>query len=291
MGNLVRKPNQVLFNSIDSGTLTYGATTGLVIKDYGFISINDEVVKFKKATTVAGTAKVVTVTPQIAYPDSAQDGAELLLEIRQVPDILGGSGAGKATNFHLAGKVLQGYLASLGAAASGYVNDTDIDSLINQIIDSINADPYLKDKITATLSSHTLVLTGASGFNFDVRMGQQYGSVAVTTAYVSPKLSLEHVQRQFPILPSQAGYPTEIYPDPTVSEWAQYYFKVKRAGYALDGANHMDEVYEEVRFYLPKSVAEASTGANWDNKIYQFLTAISYSDPDGDTSPWGLVHA
>ena len=290
MGNLVRKRNQVLVNTPTAASLVYSSGEGLEIKDYNFFSEDDTVVKFKKSVTVAGTAKIVTVTPVIAYPTSAQDGAELLVDIKQVPDITGGSGAGSPENFHLAYKTFQGYLASLAAANAGYVADADYQALVDQIVAAINGDPYLKSYITASRSTNNLVLTGVSGFNFEVRIAAQYGTYVDSTPYVSPKLSLADVQRQFPILPMQAGFPTDIYPNNSVATWAKYYFKVKRGGYALDGANHLDEVYEEVEFYVPKALAEATAGVNWDNDVFDYLTAISYVDPQGETTPWGLTH-
>lgn len=290
MGNLVRKPAQVLLNTVDADSLTYSSGEGLQIKDYNFFPEDVEVIKFLKASTVAGTNKVVTVTPVIAYPVSAQAGAELLVDIKQVPDILGGTGAGGADNFHLAYKTFQGYLPTLAPANAGYLADADYQALVDQIVTAINSDPYLKGKIVASRSTNDLVLTGQGLFNFEVRIGQQYGTMALTTPYVSPQITLADVQRIFPIKPMQVGYPTDIYPDPTVNDWSMYKFKIKRKGYALDGANHADEVFEEVEFYVPTALAEATNGANWDNEIYLYLTAISYVDPQGVASPWDLVY-
>jgi hypothetical protein len=107
-----------------------------------------------------------------------------------------------------------------------------------------------------------------------------------------PRLTLADIQKIFPILPSNAGTGGERYPAGS-ADWSKYYFKVDHSGaqaaYALDGANHLDTYIEEFEIYVPTAVAEAA--ANWDTKILAFLTAVTYVDPNGDTTPWGLTNA
>ena len=78
------------------------------------------------------------------------------------------------------------------------------------------------------------------------------------------------VARLFPIKWEHAGT-QPLVPIPGL-EYCKYRFEVKHnMAYALDGANHIDSYIEQVEFYLPKDVAEASNGVNWDNKLYNFI--------------------
>jgi hypothetical protein len=134
---------------------------------------------------------------------------------------------------------------------------------------------------TATvLTLETALTSTESGLDFEIVGGRG--------AY--PRLTLADIQKIFPILPSNAGTGGERYPSGS-ADWSKYYFKVEHAGaqaaYALDGANHLDTYVEEFEIYVPTAVAEAVT--NWDKKIYDFLTAVSYVDPNGDTTPWALA--
>ena len=84
------------------------------------------------------------------------------------------------------------------------------------------------------------------------------------------EFSQKDVARLFPIKWEHAGT-QPLVPIPGV-DYCKYRFDIKHnMGYALDGANHLDSYLEQVEFYLPKSVAEATNGTNWDNKIYSFL--------------------
>lgn len=294
MGNLVRKRNQMLINTITSGSMVYDAAVGLDIVDYNLFGLHDTVLNFKKETYAAGTAQVETVTPAIAYPTSAQDGAELLVTIQGVPKLGGTSDAGKVSNFHYSGKTFQGYLASLAAENAGFLADADYILLVTQIANAINTDPQFKYLITATVVGVTLVLTASDlTFQFSVAIGVQYGSVVHTTPGVYSVLTSDDVSREFPILPMQAGFDPDTFPSPAIADWTKYYFKIQRGGYSLDGANHKDNVIEEVEFYTSKAQAEATAGVNWDIKISNYLTLVSYPDPDneGVAAPYGLVIA
>ena len=192
----------------------------------------------------------------------------------------------------LSGVSFQGSLESLAAANGNYVADADYTLLLNQIRAAINAHEFYKDKIVAT-GTTTLILTAESTeFQFGVTIATKYGSVAATTPGVYDTLPADKIFRIFAIKKYDAGQTLTKFPASDVTDWSQYYFKISRGGYSLDGANHLDSVVEEVRFYVPTALAEGdhtTQGAYWDEKIFDFLTEISYVDPDGGTTPWGLV--
>lgn len=288
MGNLVRKPAQLFFNSIDANTVTYSATNPLAIANWNQIDPGDEIVKFKKDSYAAGTAQVSTVTPVIVYPLSASLGTEFIVTLKGKSEMTAGLGAGRADQFYLSGMPFQATLSALAAENAGYVADADYTLLLNQIRNAINTHDFWKDKVVAS-GTTTLILTSQdTGFQFSVIIASKYGTVAATTPGVYPTLPKEQIFRIFPVTEYKAGMDLSLFPASDVTDWSQYYFKIKRGGYALDGANHLDSVIEEVFFYLPTAVAEASAGLNWDEKIHDFLEENSYVDPDGDTIPWGL---
>lgn len=292
MGNLVRKPVQLFYNTIDANTITYSATNPLAIANWNQIAQTDEVVKFKKSSYAAGTAMVDTVTPVIAYPASAQVGAEIFVNIKTKPELTARLGAGRADSFKLHDISFHGSLDSLAAANAGYLADADYTLLLNQVRAAINTHEYFKDKVTAS-GTTTLILTSAdANYGFEVTVAAKYGSIAHTTPGVYPTLPADQVFRIFAIKKYDAGQGLDMFPAGDVTDWTQYYFRIKRGGYALDGANHQDSVYEEAVFFLPTAIAEGdhtTEGAWWDEKIFDFLTEIGYVDPHGDTTPWGLV--
>lgn len=289
MGNLVRKPAVLYFNTIDAATITYSAGNELVFKDYNAIAPSDEILKFKKTSYAAGTVQVDTITPVIPYPASANDGAEFIINIKGKSEMTAGLGAGRADQFYLVKMAFQATLESLAAENAGYLADADYTLLMNQVRNAINTHQFYKDLIVAS-GTTTLILTSKlTGYQFEVTLSTKYGTIVLTTPGVYDILPADEIYRIFAIKKYDAGRSLDNYPTAAVTDWSTYYFKVKRGGYALDGSNHLDSVIEEVRFYLPTAVAEASTGLNWDEKIYDFITENGYSDPDGDTTPWGLL--
>lgn len=289
MGNLVRKKAQVLVNTVDSESITYSATNPLAFKDYNQILQTDKVLKFKKSSYAVGTVQVVTVTPLIVTPDDKRD-VDLVVTISGKENLGYGLGPGAADNFFLSGVSFQGYLATV-TDNSGVIADANYQALVDQIVAAINSHELFGDKITASRSTNNLVLTSKSDkFKFEVTIAAEFGSFVLTTPGVYPTLPAEEVQRTFPITAYKAGYSPAVFPDGSVTDWSRYFFQIEKdPAYSLDGANHLDKYVEEVEFYVPTAVAEASTGLNWDEKIYDFLTEIGYSDPDGDTTPWDLL--
>lgn len=158
-----------------------------------------------------------------------------------------------------------------------------------------------------------LIITDSASSNFGLRQiitdndattitkGTNFGYLETTLDFIVvggsaayPVLTLEDVQKVFPIKPMDAGRSAELFPSAAYTSWCKYFFRIERSGvqgaYALDGANHLDAYIEEVEIYVPETLAEATNGVNWDDKIYDWLTGISYVDPNGDSTPWGLSH-
>jgi len=298
MGNLVRKKTQILVNSIDATSVRYAVGAPLFFKEYNEIAITDTILKFKKSSTAAGTSQVSTITPAIVYPLDASKGAELYLSLRGKENLGWANGPGRVTNMYLGGQSFQAWKTGLAAPSAGMVAAADIQALIDQIVIQINNHPLWKTLVVAAKVASTLTLTvpattAARQFQFDVLIGAEMGTVALTTPGVYPKLTLADIQRIFPVTQYQAGSDLSGR-IPVATLWDRYYFKVKRnQAYSLDGASHVGAFIEEFEFYLPDGVGDTAAGsfANWDKKIYDYLTARSYSDPSGDTTPWGLVIA
>ena len=69
MGNLVRKPAQILYNDITTKTVTLGEENAfLLFAEYNAIKLGDEILDFVKTSYAAGTKQVATVTPKIVHP-------------------------------------------------------------------------------------------------------------------------------------------------------------------------------------------------------------------------------
>lgn len=127
-----------------------------------------------------------------------------------------------------------------------------------------------------TYDSFTFTITAIDADDFfKVSILEDMGSTTTTVEGVRPVYSRADVAREFPILRGMVASQPNI---PTVNtDYCKYTFKVNHANsYALDGANHLDTVLEEVEIVLPKTVAE---GANWDDELLPVMTNAGLYTP------------
>lgn len=351
MGNLNRKPDQKLLNSISAATLTVknagSADAELVIENYGKIRLAN-LVKFHKHTTASPTPKTQTIQIKPFFPeDGSVSNFEAGFTVRRTRDL-----TGFAQHMLVGLKYYNGFIDRLASANGDYVAILDSVKLATQAVAMIRkhegavvvgeaqipieADggnmaltikaPEL-DKEVAIVDSdalttlgglktavegsdladfvtvddaggllktqYALEITGVANVTFDYSKVKLDGKHAIpsftvegldgvgTTTELTPEdrssFTEKDVARIFPIKWEHAGT-QPLVPLPGQA-YCKYRFEMKHdMGYALDGANHLDQYLEQVEFYLPKDVAEASTGQNWDNKIYTFLGASSGFD-------------
>ncbi len=185
--------------------------------------------------------------------------------------------------------------AGLAAALNSLTGLAFIDDFFNTgynlVITGNATDIGSQDITDYTASGGTLVVASITAIETSVEFYIEGISdiYPASNGYLS-QLTLNHVQRIFPYQSMKAGYPADAFPSPSVADWARYYFKIKHVNaYSLDGANHIDSFIEEFEFYVPLADAIASSGANWDDLILEFLTDSSYVDPHGGSTPWGLA--
>lgn len=145
--------------------------------------------------------------------------------------------------------------------------------VVNTVDGTLDTDIALNisgaDKITFSYPKVALVGNAAVP-SFVVKDLEGTGSIESTVEADRAKLTREDVARIFPVKWEHAGT-QPLVPIPG-QDYAKYRFQIKHdMAYALDGANHIDNYIEEVEFYVLKSAAEASSGANWDAKLYTFI--------------------
>lgn len=342
MGNLTRKPVQVLLNEVTAKTLTIknpGANAILVIENYGTIKLVD-LQRVYKHTTGASTPKTQVLIMKPYYP-ADKENFEAGFEVERTREL-----TGFAADFLSDVKRYAGIVTRLGAAEGDFVNKLDSVEITTQIAamirkhesaivvgtaqipvtltaaqnialtieapelnksvvitaaDTIDTIAELKTKIDGSVlaglvtvntvnstieTAYGLKLSGATNIVFGYSEIKLVGKQAIPSFMVKDidgvatvksiteadraEFSQKDVARLFPIKWEHAGT-QPLVPIPGV-DYNKYRFEIKHnMGYALDGANHLDSYIEQVEFYLPKSVAEATNGTNWDNKIYSFL--------------------
>lgn len=344
MGNLTRKPVQILLNEVTSATLAIsgsGASAKLVIENYGVIKLS-ELQRFFKHTTGANTPKTQILTVKPYYPeDGKKSGFEAGFEVKRTQEL-----TGFAQHMLVDIKRYAGLVTRLGAEKDGYINELDAVDVATQIsamirkhegavvmakaqipvaltstqnaaltievpelkktlvikaTDSIDTFTKLKTKINASAlkdfvtvnatdrvleSKYALKITGADKITFGYPKVVLVGKQAVPSFIVKDlegvatinsitevdrsSFTRADVARLFPVKWEHTGT-QPLVPIPG-QDYCKYRFEIKHnMAYALDGANHLDSYIEQVEFYLPKTVAEANKGANWDQKLYTFL--------------------
>ena len=342
MGNLTRKPVQVLMNEVNAATLTIkkpGANAILVIDNYGTIKLTD-LQRVIKHTTGASTPKSQVLIMKPYYP-ADKENFEAGFEVERTREL-----TGFAADFLSDVKRYAGIVTRLGAAEGDFVNKLDSAEITTQIAamirkhegaivvgtaqipvtltaaqnmaltieapelnkvmtitaaDAIDTIAKLKTKIDGSAlagfitvntaagtleTTHSLKFTGADKITFGYSEIKLVGKQAIPSFVVKDiegvatvksiteadrsGFTQKDVARLFPIKWEHAGT-QPLVPIPGV-DYNKYRFEIKHSmGYALDGANHLDSYLEQVEFYVPKSVAEATNGQYWDNKIYSFL--------------------
>ena len=353
MGNLTRKPDEILLNELESGTLVNsgaGATRELFIKNTGTIKLSG-VEKFIKGSTSVGTAKTAVMLIKPLYPAGGKNG-ESGFRVDVIHDVNGEIKDAMHNN-----KYYDGFVEFLAAANGSFVAITDAIDMAGQIVRAIKSDvgglvkatqivpvsvsavydftvkiPQLNKSqrvqigAAGTISTVKTAIDGgalaglinvntasgqlesAYGFTvettsgltlsypkvsitgkevlptFTVRMEKECGSIESITDVDRVTFTRKDVARIFPIRPSMAGTQPKNVALPGV-EYNKYVFLVFHdKAYALDGANHVNGFRQVLHIYVPKTVAEATNGANFENKLYIFLNGSGH-----DVS--GLAHS
>ena len=346
MGNLRRKPDQILMNTIESDTLVLsgtGAARKLFIKDVGTIKLADleSVVKGK---TNAGTVKSAVVMIKPLYPTSGKNG-ESGFRIERNHDFNGDVEDAQPHN-----RYYDGMVENLLAANAGYIAILDALEIAGQIQQAIRTDkaaiitsklvlpitvaavhnvtisiPVLNKSQNVTIASAGTITTlktaidaGALagfitvdtaagtlisnyGFTLAITSGitlSAYPQIAITAKKVLPTFNLglsadcgsvvsitdvnrspftqKTVAQLFPIHQWMAGsQPNVALPN---TDYNKYILKMHHdKAFALDGANHIDGFSQEIQLFVPTSVAEASNGALFDDKLYDFIVGAGFT--------------
>lgn len=336
MGNLRRRPNYMLINSLVAGDVSY-ADGILTIKDYGQID-PEMIVHGYKCCYCPGTLKQVLLNIKPKYPCNECDGAEFGFSIFKKYELTGQPQV--PSNFYGLGKYYGWRTDNPIDSTTNYLDPLDIEEGVANIVNAIGnimpnaqaiVDAYERIRYTynagtitlivkAVGSSYTHTYTGAtvaalrtaiiadatrkvhvvnwsaqhitlegnSGFGFtctitnlardddhywirikqyniekqfDIRDLAGTGTEILLVDYKKHKVHPKDVARVFPIMPlSHVG----MQPDLPIKngEYCVYYmYIIHTPTYSLDGANHVDAYYEEVYFYVLRSVAES---ALWD---------------------------
>ena len=135
-GNLIRKPNQVLINTLASGDTSLSGNI-FTVKQYGNPIDLSKVTKFTKIHRSAGTLKVVTVEIKPLIPSDTTLGWEGGLEVKRDYQF-----TGDPQDFYGHSKFYGHKLQVLGTAVSGYLAYADRLEIAGEIVDQVNGDPY-----------------------------------------------------------------------------------------------------------------------------------------------------
>ena len=346
MGNLTRKPDEILLNELEADTLVNsgaGASRELFIKNTGTIKLAG-VEKFIKGSTSVGTAKTAVMLIKPLYPAGGKNG-ESGFRVDIIHDVNGEIADAMHNN-----KYYDGFVEFLAAANGAYVAFADAIDMTSQIVRAIKSDvgglvkatqivpvtvaavydftvkiPQLNKSqrvqigAAGTISTVKTAIDGgalaglvtvntgsgqlesAYGFTVDVTSGltfPSYPKVSITGKDVLPTFTVrmdkecgsiesitevdrvtftkKDVARLFPIRPSMAGTQPKNVALPGV-EYNKYVFSVFHdKAYALDGANHVNGYRQVLHIYVPKTIAEATNGANFENKLYIFLNGSGH---------------
>jgi len=161
-GNLIRKPNQVLINSLASGDVAVSSGV-LRIKQYGNDITLANVLSFTKIENTAGTLKVSQVQIKPVYPSTVADGWEGGIEVKKNYQL-----TGDPQDFYGLSKSATYSLENFLTASSGYLNPLDCVEIAGNIVEQVNNDPdaivtaELKVYIAYTAQG-TLAVTDLSG--------------------------------------------------------------------------------------------------------------------------------
>lgn len=161
-GNLIRKPNQLLINSLSSGDVSLSDGV-LRIKQYGNDITLANVTSFTKVKNASGTLKVSQIQIRPVYPSTVADGWEGGIEIKKDYQF-----TGDPQDFYGLSKPATHYFENFLAASSGYMNPLDCVEAAGNMVEIIQNDPdrivdaALKVYVDYT-GSGTLAITDLSG--------------------------------------------------------------------------------------------------------------------------------
>lgn len=155
MGNLTRKPVQLLLNEVTAKSLKVegtGASAKLVIENYGVIKLS-ELRRFFKHTTGANTPKTQILTVKPYYPENGKkSGFEAGFEVKRTQEL-----TGFAQHMLVDIKRYAGLVDRLGSEKDGYINEVDAVDVATQIAAMIRkhegAIVTAKAQIPVTLTS------------------------------------------------------------------------------------------------------------------------------------------
>lgn len=261
---LRRQTEKLLLNSVTSTTIY---ANNAVDADANEAWVNG--LHIKKANLVAGhrvcyaagTAKVMTVTITHPYPTQCDCPPTFELELRTFPDIVNGAGYNTDQTFPTSRLYyFEGDTATATAA--------DAAAAINA---QINADKYAP--VTSAVSganSNILTLTAKSAnYDFAAYASSALATIATTTAWVRPKLTLAHMQRLFPNKPGYFGGAAEL--PSSAATYCKYYFKqVIGTQQDIDSTNWEDYI-SEIEIYVNN--ADSSFAADWHTRITAIFDA------------------
>lgn len=161
-GNLIRKPNQVLINSLSSGDVAVSGGV-LRIKQYGNDITLANVTSFTEIEHSAGTLKVSQMPVKPVYPSVVANGWEGGIVVNKSYQL-----TGDPQDFYGTEKEATYSLDNFLTASSGYLNPLDCVEIAGNIVEQVNNDPYaivtaqLKVYIDYTASG-TLAITDLDG--------------------------------------------------------------------------------------------------------------------------------
>lgn len=132
-GNLIRKKNQVLLNTLASGDVA--VSSGVIsIKNYGEITVTN-IKKFSKIEHVDATKKVSSILVKPVYPANDDYGYEGGVSIQRDYQF-----TGDPQSFYGHSKAYTYCVDNLKTASSGYLNEEDRAELVGYITEMINDD-------------------------------------------------------------------------------------------------------------------------------------------------------
>ena len=151
-GNLIRKKNQLLINSLASGDVAV-SDGKLFIKQYGNEIALNNITHYARVDHVAATKKVSLIECKPIYPTNDDLGYDGGITIQRDYQF-----TGDPQSFYGHSKSYTYYLENLRTASSGYLNEIDRAEMVGNIVEMINADPYA---VAEAKSRYYIAYTGS----------------------------------------------------------------------------------------------------------------------------------